>query len=153
MRNDEAEAALYALLAERWTTTPLAWRNIEARDYADASLPLLPDGEADYVSVQVDIFGGETITVPGKCIRYAGQLVLGVCVQESTGTRQAKAYQSDLQGLVESTTVQSSAGTVRLSPLSNSVDYFTPNGWYVLEAVFPFHFERQLTPRTLSVEV
>jgi hypothetical protein len=153
VRLDEAEAALYSMLSENWVTTPLAWRNVDARLYTNPSLPLLPDGDTDYVSVQIDVFGGRTVTVPGNCVRYSGQLVLAVCVQENSGTRQARTYQSDLQGLLENKTIRSSKGTLRLTTLSNSVDYFTDNGWYVLETTIPFYFERYLTPATVDVGV
>jgi hypothetical protein len=74
-------------------------------------------------------------------------------VQENSGTRQARTYQSDLQGLLENKTVRSSKGTLRMATLSNSVDYFTDNGWYVLETTIPFYFERYLTLATVDVGV
>lgn len=149
----EAEAALYALLQEHWTQTPLAWRNVDPRNYAGPSQPLLPDGDADYLSIQVDIFSATTVTVPGSCIRYAGQLVAGICVKESTGTRQAKQYLTEVCALAENSRIVSSDGNVRLSTLSNMVDYFLDNGWYVLEATFPLYFERYLTPARITVGV
>ena len=96
MRVDEAEAALYALLAQSWTATPLAWHNVDERNFTEPGMPLLPDGDTDYVSVRLDVFSATTLTVPANCIRYSGQLALGICVKERTGTRQAKRYLSDL---------------------------------------------------------
>ena len=45
------------------------------------------------------MFGSTTLTVPANCIRYSGQLALGICVKERTGTRQAKKYLSDMAAL------------------------------------------------------
>lgn len=151
MRTDEAEAALYSLLESRWTTTPLAWSNVDERDFSEPGQPLLPDGDRDYVSVRVDVFGSRTLTVPANCIRYSGQLALGICVKERTGTRQAKAYLADLADLLENQTLVANGGNLRLSTLSNTADYIAENGWYVLEATFAFYFERHLTPSRVVV--
>lgn len=147
----EAEETIYQALAQNWTSTPIAWHNVDPRNFSDPGQPLLPDGTDDYLAVRVDLHGGKTITVPGHCIRYAGQLSVGVCVRERTGTRQAKAYLDDLAGLLENHRLVSSYGSLLVSPLANQGDYFTENGWYVLEAAFPIHFERYLTPGEVSV--
>lgn len=146
MRVDEAEEAVYTLLSTRWSQTPLSWHNVDERDYSVPGEPLLPDGDRDYISVRLDIFGSTTLTVPGNCIRYGGQLALGICVKERTGTRQAKTYLADLSALLENQTIKSSDGSIRVSTLSNTADYFAENGWYVLEATFPLYFERYLQP-------
>ena len=151
MRFDEVEAALYSVLETYWTATPLAWHNVDERNFGEPGQPLLPDGDEDFVSVRLDIFPGETITVPGTCVRYSGQLAIGICVKERTGTRQAKTYLSDLCELLENQTVVSSVGEIRLSTLSNTADYFAENGWYVLEGTFALYFERYLTIGTLVV--
>jgi hypothetical protein len=145
MNAPEAEEAIYTALSQNWTSTPLAWRNVDPRNFSDPSQPLLPDGTTDYLSVRVDVFSGETLTVPGHCIRYVGQLSVGICVRERTGTRQAKTYLADLSDLLENRRIVSADGSLMVSPLSNQGDYFTENGWYVLEAAFPIHFERYLT--------
>lgn len=151
MRVDEAEAALYALLAQSWTTTPLAWHNVDERNFTEPGMPLLPDGDTDYVSVRLDVFSATTLTVPANCIRYSGQLALGICVKERTGTRQAKKHLSDLAALLENQTLASDGGHLRVSTLSNTADYFAENGWYVLEATFALYFERFLIPDRIEV--
>lgn len=151
MRLDDAEAAVYTLLATRWTATPLAWHNVDPRNFIVPGEPLLPDGDADFIAVRLDIFGSTTLTVPGNCIRYSGQLALGICVKERTGTRQAKTYLADLSALLENQTIKSSDGAIRVSTLSNTADYFAENGWYVLEATFPLYFERYLQPEIALV--
>lgn len=151
MTISDAEEAVYGALESLWTQTPIAWRNIDPRNYSDPSQPLLPDGEVDYVSVSVDIFSATTLTVPGNCIRYAGQVALGICVPERTGTRTAKTYLAQLCSLLENQRLRTEAGTVTVSPLSNQGSYVAENGWYVLEASFPLHFERYLTPQTIDV--
>ena len=151
MRFDEAESALYHLLASHWTATPLAWHNVDERNFGDPGQPLLPDGDDDYLSVRLDIFPGRTITVPGTCVRYGGQLAIGICVKERTGTRQAKTYLADLAELLENQTLVHDGGRLRLSTLSNTADYFAENGWYVLEATFALYFERYLVPGRINV--
>ena len=151
MRVDEAEAALYALLAQSWTATPLAWHNVDERNFTEPGMPLLPDGDTDYVSVRLDVFSATTLTVPANCIRYSGQLALGICVKERTGTRQAKKYLSDLAALLENQTLASDGGHLRVATLSNTADYFAENGWYVLEATFALYFERYLIPDRIEV--
>ena len=151
MRVDEAEAALYALLTQSWTATPLAWHNVDERNFTEPGMPLLPDGDTDYVSVRLDVFSATTLTVPANCIRYSGQLALGICVKERTGTRQAKKYLSDLAALLENQTLASDGGHLRVSTLSNTADYFAENGWYVLEATFALYFERYLIPDRIEV--
>ena len=145
MNFPEAEEALYQYLDENWAATPLAWRNVDPRNFADPSQPLLPDGTTDYLAIRVDVYSGQTITVPGNCVRYTGQLSVGICVRERTGTRQAKTYLATLAEMLENRRLISSAGSLMVSPLSNQGDYFAENGWYVLEASFPIHFERYLT--------
>ena len=147
----DAEEAVYGLLSAVWTATPLAWRNVDPRNYLDPSQPLLPDGEDDYISVNVDVFSATTLTVPGNCIRYSGQVALGICVPERTGTRTAKTYLSQLCDLLENQRLRSSDGSLVVSTLSNQGSYVTDNGWYVLEATFPLYFERYLTPQTVDV--
>ena len=151
MRVDEAEAALYSLLAQHWTATPLAWHNVDERNFGEPGQPLLPDGDEDFVSVRLDVFSSQTLTVPANCIRYSGQLALGICVKERTGTRQAKTYLADLAGLLENQTLTSASGHLRMSTLSNTTDYFAENGWYVLEATFSLYFERHLLPGQVAV--
>jgi hypothetical protein len=147
----DAEESIYAYIASVWEVTPLAWRNVDPRNYGDPSQPLLPDGEADYVSVGVDIFSATTLTVPGNCIRYTGQATFGVCVPERTGTRVAKTYVSQLCDLLENQRLRSSDGSLAISTLSNQVSYWTENGWYVVEAAFPIYFERYLDPQTVDI--
>lgn len=151
MTISDAEEAVYGYLAMVWLYTPLAWRNVDPRNYTDPSQPLLPDGEDDYLSVSVDIFSCTTLTVPGNCIRYSGQVSLAICVQERTGTRTAKTYLSQLCDLLENQRLRSSDGSLVVSTLSNQGSYVTDNGWYVLEATFPLYFERYLTPQTIDV--
>jgi hypothetical protein len=151
MRIDEAEETVYQILAQNWSLTPLAWHNVDARNYTLPGQPLLPDGTEDYLAVRLDIHAATTLTVPGHCIRYAGQLSLGICVKERTGTRQAKTYLSELADLLENQRLVSEHGTLMVSPLSNQGDYFAENGWYVLEAAFPIHFERYLVPGRVEV--
>ncbi len=146
MRIDEAEALVYGLLADNWSLTPLAWHNVDAKNYTEPGYPLLPDGTEDYVSVRLDIHAATTLTIPGNCIRYSGQLSFGICVKERTGTRQAKLYLSELADLLENSRLVSDECSLMVSPLSNQGDYFSENGWYVLEAAFPIHFERFLVP-------
>ncbi len=151
MRVDEAESALYRLLASHWTATPLAWHNVDERNFGEPGQPLLPDGDQDFVSVRLDVFASQTLTVPANCIRYSGQLALGICVKERTGTRQAKTYLADLADLLENQTLGHVGGHLRLSTLSNTADYFAENGWYVLEATFALYFERYLVPGRVDV--
>ena len=68
MRIDEAEETVYQILAQNWSLTPLAWHNVDARNYTLPGQPLLPDGTEDYLAVRLDIHAATTLTVP--CLLY-----------------------------------------------------------------------------------
>lgn len=142
MTFEEADELLAQYLDTNWDVTPIAWPNVEPRNFQAPGYPLLPMGEADYVAVRTTGAGSKTITVPGSCLRYTGQLFLAVCVKEGTGVRVAKEYLSSLAGLLENATIRGSAGAVRLGNLSGPVSYTTPNGWYVEEIGVLYSFER-----------
>jgi hypothetical protein len=138
----QAEALLYTYLSANWTATKIAWQNVEPRDFTSPSQPLLPEGTDDYIAVRVMLVNSTTITMPANCIRYRGQLMVGVCVKENTGTRTAKNRLSSLVELLENATISDVNGSLRIGNMAGSLGYPAPNGWYVEDSSFMFTFER-----------
>jgi hypothetical protein len=139
----EADALLSTYLSTHWSETPLAWTNVEPRAWASPGQPLLPEGDDDYVVVDIDLIANRNITVPVGCIRSSGQIRLGVCTKQGGGTRVAKNRLSRLVELLENVTIKSTTGEVlRVRNLVTAAGYTAANGWYVEEAAFAFYYER-----------
>lgn len=142
MTYTEADKLISEYLASQWTTTPIAWPNIEPRSFVPIGQPLLPMGNSDYVALRSQGAGSQTITVSRTCVRYAGQLFVAVCVKEGTGVRTAKGYVDTLVGLLENRTLKGSGGVVRLSTLTGPTEYPSPNGWFTVEFAMTYYFEQ-----------
>lgn len=145
MTYTEADKLISEYLASQWTTTPIAWPNIEPRSFVPIGQPLLPMGTSDYVALRSQGVGSQTITVDRSCVRYAGQLFVAACVKEGTGVRTAKGYVDELVDLLENRTLKGSGGVVRLSTLTGPTGYPAPNGWYCEEFAVMYYFERYTT--------
>lgn len=142
MTFDEADQIIATHLDTNWVTTPIAWPNVEPRDFQTVGQPLLPLGETDYIAIRTTGLGSRTVTVPGTCIRYSGQLFVASCVKAGTGVRLAKERLGELSSLLENATLRGTPGVVRLGTLTGPVAYTTSNGWYVEEIGIMYHFER-----------
>jgi hypothetical protein len=143
---EQADAALAAYLVANWTATPIAWENVEARGWTTAGQPLLPEGTADFIAVQLYPVADIQITVPGTCHRTAVAVQIAVCVKAGTGSRIAKRHLSSLVALLGNLTLPTANGDLRISNMTGSGGYLAENGWYVMEAAFAGHFER-FTPQ------
>jgi hypothetical protein len=144
MNIDDAEELIYTYLNANWTDTKIAWQNVDAKDYSSPSQPLLPEGTDDYIDVRMNVFTSRTVTIPANCIRYTGQLLVGVCVKENTGTRVAKGHLASLVNLLENATITGVSGDLRIGNMTGSLGYAAPNGWYVEDSSFMFTFERHV---------
>ena len=143
MTHAEADRLIQEYLAANWTTTPIAWPNIEPRSFTPIGAPLLPMGTADYVALRSHGTGSQTITVNGSCIRHSGQLFCAIACKEGTGVRVAKGYADTLIGLLENKTVKEpGTGAVRFSTITGPTEYPAPNGWFVVEFAVTYSFER-----------
>ncbi|NCC40465.1 MAG: hypothetical protein EOM21_13615 [Gammaproteobacteria bacterium] len=142
MTLEDADALIATYLSTHWTTTPIAWANVDPRAFSQPGQPLLPDGTADYVQVRSYLVSNRTVTVPAHCIRSHVQLQISVCVKAGTGVRKAKKHLSDLVKLLENATIGSSGAHIRIGTLIGAAGYFSDNGWYIEDAAFPFYFER-----------
>lgn len=131
-------------LVTNWTSTPLVWENTSPLNFNAAGQPLLPAGEVDYVAVRDIGRGSQTITVPAACTQVSRQLFLAACVKAGTGTRKAQTMVDDLIALFENTVLRGDAGegVVRFQDYTGPATYLAPNGWYVAEVGFMFHFEK-----------
>ena len=138
----DADKILTEYLAANWTTTEIAWPNIEGRDFSAAGHPLLPTGTADYVALRTHGTGSRTVTVDGRCIRYSSQLFVAVCVKEGTGVRAARGHLDGLILLLENKTLSGNSGTIRMGTITGPVDYVAPNGWFVSEVGIMYFYER-----------
>lgn len=142
MTLDQADELLVTYLSDNWTETPIAWPNVEPRNWTEAGQPLLPDGTDDYIAVRGMGLGSQTITVDGSCIRYTGQLFIASCVKDGTGVRRAKSHLTGILELLENETLSGPDGSVRLGTITGPVGYSSANGWYVEEVGLLYHFER-----------
>jgi hypothetical protein len=143
MTYSDADKLISEYLAAHWTTTPIAWPNIEPRSFVPIGQPMLPMGTADYIALRSHGTGSQTITVDGGCIRYSGQLFCGVLVKEGTGVRTAKGYIDTLVALLENKTIrESGAGAVRMGTITGPTGYPAASGWYVEEFAIMYYFER-----------
>jgi hypothetical protein len=142
MTLDDADKLISSYLSSQWTTTPLAWPNLDPRSFSTVGQPLLPQGTAAYVALRSIGRGSKTVTVPGTCIRYSGQLFIASCVKENTGVRQAKVTLSGLIALIENVTLRGSTGILRFGSFTGPACYSTPEGWYVEEIGALYQFER-----------
>jgi hypothetical protein len=137
-----ADALLATYLTDNWSHTPIAWENVEPRNWSSAGQPLLPEGLVDYVQVRTFATGNSNITVDRSCIRTRVQIQIAVCVKSGTGTRSAKGWQDELNLLLENALLSDGSGVLRLSTMIGSEGYPAVNGWYVYESAFAGYFER-----------
>jgi hypothetical protein len=142
MNYSDADKLISEYLAANWTTTPIAWPNIEPRSFVPIGQPMLPMGTADYVALRSQGAGSRTVTVDGSCIRYSGQLFVAICVKEGTGVRTAKGHIDALVEILENVTIKAAEGAVRMGTLTGPTGYPSGNGWYCEEFGIMFTFER-----------
>ena len=140
-----AQALIETYLSTNWTATPVAYENVEARNWTATGQPLLPEGDVDYVTLRTEFRGSETITIPGRCIRYYGGLYPAVCVKDGSGTRTALGYAKDLTALLESKEIPSADGMLRVWTLAGTQKYRPSADWFVVELSFNFSFERYIS--------
>lgn len=127
-----------------WTSTPIAWANVEARDWDVANQPLLPEGVEDYITVKILVPNSQTITVPGHCRRYFGTIYIAISVRKGTGTRRLEGYASELIELLENKRIDSADGEIRVWTLTGNAE-FAISDWYVNQIAFGFSFERYVS--------
>jgi hypothetical protein len=143
MTYTDADRLIQEYLAANWTTTPIAWPNVEPRSFVPIGQPLLPMGTANYIALRSHGTGSQTVTVNGSCIRYSGQLFCGVNVKEGMGVRTAKGYVDTLVALLENKTIhEPGTGAVRMGTITGPTEYFSPNGWFTIEFAIMYSFER-----------
>jgi hypothetical protein len=145
MKRSEASSLLEQFLTANWLTTPIKYENVAAHNWAAIGQPLLPDGEEDYISIRIDHGYSKTITCPATCIRYFGVIYLGVCVRDGTGTRAAEKIASDLLDLLEHKELSDASGMLRTWNLTSTAKYKPIEGWFVVEPMLNFSFERYRT--------
>ena len=137
----EASRALQVYLNDNWSATPLAFTNVDGRQWATVGQPILPEGDVDYVTLRTHIPSSAFITVPGTCRRYFGTIFLAVAVRKGTGTRAMETYISSLIELLEGKTLSATEGELRVWTLTGNAEYEI-NDWFVNEIAFGFSFER-----------
>lgn len=144
MNLEAADALLATYLSQYWTQTPIAWQNVEPRNFSEMGQPLLPSGDEDYVAVRSEVVGNRTLTVPGSCIRTQLQLQVAVCVKEGSGTRRARRLLSQIVELLENKRIGDFGNRLSFSTLSGAACYTSDNGWFIEEASLPCYFERHV---------
>lgn len=139
-------ALLESYIGTNWSDTPVAYENVDARNWTEVGQPLLPDGTEDYLAVRQHIQKSEYITVPGTCRRYFGTLYTGIMTRDGTGTRNAEGHAKKLIELFEGIEISSPDGMLRMWSLTGSHKYRPAEGWYAIELAFNFSFERYVAP-------
>lgn len=138
MTFNDADRIVAEYLSQHWTALPIAWENIEAREWSAPGQPLLPKGNKDYLSVLSDPVNSRNITVSRTCVRRAVQYQFAVCVKQGRGTRSARTHLDSLIALFENRTL--SPG-LRFSTHLGTAKYATDNGWHVEQSSFMAWFE------------
>lgn len=137
----EASTLLQVFMFNNWTATPLAFNNVDSRNWTSVDQPVIPEGDSDYITVRTHIFHSQFITIPGTCRRYFGSLRLAISVRKGTGTRANETYATDLIGLLEGRTLSDASGELRVWTLTGNAEYGDED-WHVNELAFGFSFER-----------
>lgn len=138
----EAAKLLQTYLLANWVSTPLAFHNVDDREFAEVGQPILPTGTEDYVTIRTHVYRSQLITVPGHCRRYFGNLYLALSTRKGEGTRGLEGMMDQLISLLEGKTLRDDDDNLlRVWTLIGNAEY-TVDDWLVSEVAFGFSFER-----------
>ena len=140
----DARKLLEQYLSTNWTYTPIHWQNVEAVNLGTPSLPLLPQGDVNYLQIDVDFVNSRAITVPANCRRRFGQLVFTVFVKENTGAGLADDYIDKIIALFEYKTLGSGNERLRVHNVTGHVNFYIDTGWFVAQSRLAFDFNKFL---------
>jgi len=134
----DVSKAIENRILDNWTTTPVAFQNVPARNLGLPTKDQLAKGSVPYVSTR--ILFGTTINMeigPSPIKRTFGSLVMDFYSKKDTGTNTNLANIDDLAALFE---YQKISGIVfrNLTVMqSNAMD-----SWYVTPTMIMFQFDR-----------
>ena len=137
-----ARALLEQYLNTNWSYTPIRWQNVEAVNLGSPSQPLLPQGDTNYLGVDIDLVGTRVITVPGYCRRRFGQLIFSVFIKEASGAGLADDYIDKLINLFEYQTFGTAPERLRVHNVTGHVNYYVDSGWFVSQSRLAFDFNK-----------
>lgn len=126
-------------LFSSWTSTPISWSNVEPRDHSDPEAPFLYDGSVPYISVEVLADLTEAITVPVRCKRYHGDIMVDVHVPVGTGSRAAMALFDSLNTLLQYKTLENNIRVKNFNMVGGA--YHLRQGWRTYSAHWPLEAE------------
>jgi hypothetical protein len=129
---------LETTVQDNWSSTPIAWQNVEARDSALSGAPLLSAGSKSYISFMVDITKTEAIEIPLGYIRYFGYVGIDVYTLEGTGTRAAETLIDALVDLFQYRMISDDTACIRFHEYLDSGTFTIQEGWATHATQFPF---------------
>jgi hypothetical protein len=129
-------------ISANWSSTKIAWENVEPRDFTDPAAPFLYDSTDPYIFVSVSVDTSRQIEMPNVCKRYYGQVMIDVHVPEGKGSRVAKSLLGSLNDLLEDTTLSNNIRIQDFNRIGN--EYQLRQGWATYAAVWPIEAEFEL---------
>jgi len=134
----EALTEIESRINTNWSSTEVAYENVEALDYTDANRPPLSDGSASYIGVRIlfpDSYAAEV--GPNAIKRTWGYIDTTFYTRQSEG---AKPNQTLIDSMCDLFEYQTISGIVfkeliQLTP-------YTAEGWYVTPTMLRFYFNR-----------
>lgn len=118
-------------LNDYWDRTPIVYENVLEKDWGAPGQPLLSAGEVDYLSVKIDTYSTEAVSIPANCRRDTGAVDLQVFVRSETGTRGLKEHLDAVVNLLEYKMLTLDGVWVRTSNVITQTEYPTDDGWYI----------------------
>lgn len=92
MNFEKSRLSLESLIADNWTTTPIAYDNVSKKGDPDAYIEvMISEGDSSQISLGT-----------GGAHRRVGILVIKIFVPKDTGTKLARQYADTLAALVKS---------------------------------------------------
>lgn len=147
----EAEILIQEYLTSNWSITPIVYPNTLPAAYAAPGMPILPQGDTDYIALRYSFEQSRFITVPGTCRRYTGTIQFSLFTrvyQENDtygGSYQLAKYASDLIDLFEGKEIRNTGNEIlRVWGLTGSVE-LSYDEWYARELAFSASFERYVS--------
>lgn len=135
---DQALKTIQSQFQTNWTYTPVAYDNVEPRDFSDPVQPLLSDLQTPYIGVKVlfeESYAAET--GPNAIKRTWGSIETSFFTRLSSGASTNSANIDNLSNLFEYKVI----GGIVFKELMVLTPIPT-KGWYVTPTLLRFYFNR-----------
>lgn len=128
---------LESYLDTNWTSTPIAWANVEALDYDSAGQPKLTETDDPFIYFELNNVGSQAVEVTPNCVRYWGLIQIHVYIKEFDGVRPAQQYIDSLNVLFQYKEVSG----IRVKNFNYEGPVRLEQGWVLFTCVWPFETE------------